>query len=537
MLRTFELPKWTVNLIILTFLIGLLSRLLPVFEPEARLLEQFVTEDGYLMLTIARNISLGLGMSTADGTIPTNGTQPFTTFVWALGFFLTDSDKVLGVMFAHVVQVIVSIFSCYVLYLLASKVFSYSRLNREIALVVSALFFASPRLLQHSMNSLETGLFLLAILLVIYTFYESDEDAQKIWSIPRTFGVGFLLGWMFWVRIDSAFIILAACICYLYRGLPYGISHMKRRLSRVLIFGSTSVLISLPWLINNYIRFGSLTPISGQSQTGEYFAQNISIVPSILAEYLSIILPIPNKFQTHSIVIITCLVIVLIASYITFQFWKKAEHRHRSLIVMGLISLICYISYYGLFFGAQHFMGRYLAALAPFLILLTGACLIFLASTIKLEKNRLFFILSIAVVSVLFLLNARLYYNGASHQHFQVVNWVKQNVPEETWIGAIQTGTLGYYHDRTINLDGKVNPNALAARQGKEYCPESYEQSKSTDDCVMNYIIERELWYLVDWVGMVDYMYHPLMKENYSIIVQDSDLNLAVLKRHGAPEK
>ena len=46
------------------------------------MLRQWPTEDGYLMLTIARNMALGNGMSTADGELPTNGTQPLATTIW-----------------------------------------------------------------------------------------------------------------------------------------------------------------------------------------------------------------------------------------------------------------------------------------------------------------------------------------------------------------------------------------------------------------------------------------------------------------------
>src|SRR5262249_10342240 len=66
--------------------VGLVSRVVPLLNSGGRLLRQFPSEDGYLMLTIARNIALGHGMSVANGTIPTNGTQPLATLLWALCF-------------------------------------------------------------------------------------------------------------------------------------------------------------------------------------------------------------------------------------------------------------------------------------------------------------------------------------------------------------------------------------------------------------------------------------------------------------------
>ena len=62
---------------------GLLSRLSPLLDIERRLYWLFLSEDGYLMQTIARNMAIGVGMSTAHGTMPTNGVQPLATFIYA----------------------------------------------------------------------------------------------------------------------------------------------------------------------------------------------------------------------------------------------------------------------------------------------------------------------------------------------------------------------------------------------------------------------------------------------------------------------
>lgn len=537
MVSRYTLPRWAIGLTITIFIVGFISRIAPMFDMEGRLLQQFVTEDGYLMLTIARNVALGLGMSTAEGTIATNGTQPFTTFIWAIGYLFSDANKIHGVMFAHIVQLVVSIASSYILYRLARKVFNYSRYNKEVAFILSALFFASPHILPHTMNFLETGVFLFAILIVVYTFEETDEDAENLWTITQTIGVGILLGWMFWVRIDSAFIILAVCLSYLFRGIPFGRSHLQQRFLRVIIFGSVSVLVALPWLINNYVRFGSITPISGQSQADQDFAHNIAVVPSILVEYLSIIFPIPQKFQDHSLIVIICLMAVILASAILIYIWKKTSQRYRSLILMGVITTICYVGYYGLFFGAKHFMARYLAALAPFISLFTAACILYLVTSFYKKFSFLFVVTSLGVMAIVIGLNGWIYKKGMPHQHSAVVNWVKENVPEDTWIGAIQTGTLGYFHDRTINMDGKVNPEALAVRQGKSHCPETDTASEGEIDCLPYYIVSKEIWYFVDWYGFAEWADKPPMDQHFTVVVSDPDANLTVLKRHNAPEK
>ena len=100
--------------------------------------------------------------------------------------------------------------------------------------------------------------------------------------------------------------------------------------------------------------------------------------------------------------------------------------------------------------------------------------------------------------------------------HFQVVEWVEENVPEEVWVGAIQTGTLGFFHARTINLDGKVNPEALLARR---------------DERIPEYVIGQDIEYLVDWIGISSWMNLPGIASHFEVLVASEEKNLAVLGR------
>ena len=104
--------------------------------------------------------------------------------------------------------------------------------------------------------------------------------------------------------------------------------------------------------------------------------------------------------------------------------------------------------------------------------------------------------------------------------HKQVVDWVQTNVPAQVWVGAVQTGTLGYFHNRTINLDGKVNPEALRVllREGH----------------ILNYVLDSKIDYIADWVGMADWVNikgSPRFGREFEVAVKNESLNLAVLRR------
>ena len=84
-------------------------RVAPLVEGGQRLQRQCVSEDGYLLLTIARNIVRGRGFSVSDGTIPSNGTQPLGAVLYALCFACVGGDRLLGLYPVVGLQVMASI--------------------------------------------------------------------------------------------------------------------------------------------------------------------------------------------------------------------------------------------------------------------------------------------------------------------------------------------------------------------------------------------------------------------------------------------
>ena len=78
---------------------------------------------------------------------------------------------------------------------------------------------------------------------------------------------GILLGVAFWVRIDTVFLILAACVTYLTMGILEGRKSARVRLPRVIVTGMVSVFVASPWLVYNQLKFGNIMPISGQAES------------------------------------------------------------------------------------------------------------------------------------------------------------------------------------------------------------------------------------------------------------------------------
>ena len=196
---------WT--LVFFLFGIGFVSRVAPLLENGKRLFTQFPTEDGYLMLTIARNLAAGLGMTTADGTIPTNGTQPLATLLWAGAFEMAGGDRELGVRLVLILEILFASLVPLALFYLGRSVLQERPYARSASLLAGAVWYASPVGLRLSMNCLETGLYALTTVLGVHAVLLLHEacSARRLWL------TGAVLGLAFWVRNDAVFLIGSAC--------------------------------------------------------------------------------------------------------------------------------------------------------------------------------------------------------------------------------------------------------------------------------------------------------------------------------------
>ncbi len=504
------------SLAVAFFVVGLVSRVAPLFDAGGRMLRQFPTEDGYLSLTIARNLALGRGMSVSEGLIPTNGTQPLVTLIWAGFFRLFGGSREAGVLSAQVFQVVISVLAAALIYRLGREVIGHTPRARSLALVGAAIWFAWPVALPHTMNCLETGLYALAAAAVALCFLRLNAS-EGAWSTRSALAFGALLGTTFLVRNDAVFLCAAFAVAHvaISRGVP-----LSRRVVEVALSGTATGIVAAPWLLYNVTHFGHPVPISGQSEAmGSHFGLNLRPLFVTLAEYLSG-LPIPMSVEKHAVVPVGGLALALGATVILVRVLRgSASTSTKQLTLLGLTygTLLC--AYYGLFFGAAWFLPRYLLPLSPFIVVLWLG----IASS-QLHRLRGLALgtaaAGLAVVSLVFArLDYRFYENGRTHMHFQVVEWVNEHVPQASWVAAIQSGTLGFFHERTINLDGKVSPEALAARRAHR-TPE-YAVGKNVD-------------FIVDWEGFAPWIALPALR-SFELLVHDPVANLAVLRRKGAP--
>ena len=508
---------------VLLLLAGLAPRLLSLTTP-ARVAAS-ISEDGYLMLTVARNLADGRGLSTAAGTIPTNGVQPLVTFAWAGVHAVTTSDEA-ALRVVVVLELLTALAGAWLVGALARHWFASHPDSTAVGWWAGAAWFASPVALRHTTNGLETGFYAVTIASVVLL------DAR--WRARRSFAVslliGMLLGVAVLVRNDAALLVAAWCLVRLFAPghAGPGVADAEpetfaRRLAHANVAGLASVAVASPWLAFNLTRVGSIVPISGRSQSLDtMFGENLSKVPRVLAEYALGGLPLPDTAQRGAWPGVIAVVLVATLAMAWARRERLGVRIDRSLVVLALF-VAGLATYYGCFFAAGHFLSRYLFPLALVMLPLVAAALVRMAQAASpLALAGVAGWLAAACMA-----DARFAERANRHPHMHVVEWVRANVPAGDWVAAPQSGTVGYFHDRTVNLDGKVNPEALRARD---------------EGRLFRYVADdTEARVIVDWFGLARWMDDPasvkderdsgVLAARFRYRVRDAGANLVVLER------
>jgi hypothetical protein len=497
----------------LFFVTGITLRLAPLFDAGGRLLRSFPTEDGYLSLTIARNLALGKGMSVSDGTILTNGTQPLATVVWAALFALVGGERVAGVSAVLLAELAIALGAAWLISLLAREFVGSAPRAKLFSWLAASAWFASPVVLAHTMNCLETGLYAASVVALTLLYVRASRTAGP-WTGRTVALFGVMMGLVFLARNDGVFLCAAVVLSHLVS--PLGATRL-RRLGEAVGMGVLALVVGSPWLWYNISTFGHPVPVSGRAEAiAAKFGGNLVALPGILLEYVGLFVPVPKSVEEHLVFAIAAALALGALLYAVGRAARgvRSPVTQRTLVVVATYAALLSV-YYGFFFGAGWFLNRYLMPLSCFFA--AG----WAVAGLRWSESRARWFLAPVAAGCLALavgLGYRGYARGAAHQHFQVVEWVDANVAPAQWIGAVQSGTLGFFHDRTLNLDGKVSPAAFAART--EHRIPEYAEGAGVD-------------FLVDWHGIASWAKMPALA-SFEVLVADPVRNLAVLRRKGA---
>lgn len=473
--------------VILCFLLGAAAHLSFIFRQSEMLADRPFRDDGFYALTVSRNLAMGKGLSVSNGEIATNGIQPVFVFLCSLPYLITQNQfeamrLVQGLNFA------VHILSTIALFILVRQ-FAKRKTTPGVA---AALWMASYSILKFSSNGLETGLYFLMIICTVYAYMKLINTAGSQLHPVYDLLFGILLGLTTLTRIDAGILALAIALHYLWL-------HRRKGFFRCLIHGPVIWLfgwlfITLPWWLYNVHLTGSPLPISGLVQTISHttnsffnineFLINIWYALSVVLDNLLFVVFTPLRMIKQ----ITAVSLLLMAvRIVVLAVFILLIHRKRKLISLRTLlpwkQLAFYplflsglVVFYVFFFNVEWYMNRYLSpvAIASVLVL-----------SMLLEKLKPFWTVAFLSAAILFtaLISGYSYprrFNTMYEYHW---GWVRDNVSPDTWVAASQSGTLGYFHDRTINTDGKVNSELFFVPTGQ----------------VGTYLAERNAVFFIEW--------------------------------------
>lgn len=500
--------------------ITVISRLVLALRPEAKLASRTYLEDSYYAFNTAYHIAQGNGI-TADGIHLTNGIQPLIVALYVPFFAIAGEDKWLALRLIFILIAALEVASIMILALLLKRL---SCVNEDEVVWWQTPWIIGPAmwtflypLIWHHTNGLETGLYALMILSAMYAYagirISKSEASIKSWIV-----LGILLGFTVLARIDAVFLVGGIGLAELLRRRIEAIPHL-------ICMTLTALFVSSPWWLFNYMQFGSFMPISGQSQSQEsVLLENVIRSSAVLTDIISTFFYLPYYLLPSILLPVWIAVIVSTVYHLAarIKLWRFLPERARveflaPLAIMG----VCLMVYYIFFFGAPHFLPRYYHPIRLLWLLLVCLSLPIVGKSFQAsfrEHKKMFLTFAIPLLLLIVGFNANRYYTNFGMSEYSELyragKWAAEH-PEKR-IGMFQSGTATFVAPNVINLDGKVNPDAIRAIQTTG---------------IGTYIKEQQLDYLIDEPNFIRRLVNEADMNGVSFQLVDSIGSLKLYQR------
>ncbi len=502
---SFPPARWLTGLAFL--LAAVLAAL--ALRPVAHVYDMPMTEDGYYALAVARNLAAGNGL-TIDGVNLTNGFQPLFTLLQGAMFWLAGGEEITAMRLVMGLGWLFHIGGALLVAALARDAWPALQGENEKRLraaLAAVLYLASPLMLNHAYNGLETG-----CVMFFYAAIARWMQLSRDETWPGLAIMGALVGLLVLARIDAAFVALVLGLNELRRAWPRGLAIT---LARGAVLGGTALVVSLPWWLYNTIYFGSPMPTSGTAQQAwglewlrlehAEWALRLVLFPWLFAGAhegaIGVDVPVPAEPGHMTMTLMGFLRTAALAgvALVLWQAWRSGVMRRdldaasgeerrriertREFAACFLIAFAGLVVYYAFSFIAYWFYYRYFAPLA--LIAFVVAPILAARWLVGRPSPRPATIVIAALALQLVALAGFAWVGrglGGNTVYHDQVALVRQHVPPEAEVAAGQSGTLGFFRTRVVNTDGKVNREALAYQ-----------------DRMWEYLRARDVRWFVDW--------------------------------------
>lgn len=416
-----------------------------------------VGEDGFYMLTVAWNLAKGEGL-TYNYNLPTSGIQPLATFLYAGAAWTTQALGGDRWTFLRVV-LLLGLFNLialgWVVGRIAQEAFDDAGTRRAAFLLAGSAIVFNFWLYRALTYGLETGLYLLLFALCI-SFYIRVASRMHF---RHAVVLGALAGLTGLARIDFGVV--------LFFFLAAGVLMHWLRWSHAFLIGIVALAMVSPWFLYVQKATGSWFPSSGGAQSSLVTLKSLEDrTAEMLEALINHITPWLYTGSRPALSIIG--VLSLAAILLAIRFFRQREpvpirSNWRSAMTLWGVAVAPLPFIYVTFFWATHFYERYSA---PLLVLLLPA-----AVAIGLRHLPDRYTKWVCAVPLLLLTcfgawtYLSLHRGTIGNTHAVTAGFVEERYPPPYRVGAFQSGVIGYFNPNVFNLDGKLDPEALAATE------------------------------------------------------------------------
>lgn len=407
-----------------------------------------MSEDGYYSLSVARNLALGNGL-TIDGRTWTNGFQPLFTLLCSPVYMLCGGDRyesLRGILLLHTAIHVATAFV--VASLACGGLRSASR--RLCFWLIALLYLGAAWLMNRHHNGLETGLLLLLYAL-LWLYYERIG----IETNARCFVFAIGLGLIVLTRVDTVFLVIIISFAQLL-----GPGDWRCRLQRFMVLSATSLALSSPWWLYNLLCFGDLVPSSGISQQVVSFSPRRIVV---MAQALLVNVTPSFYFDGEGLAtaffrLVFLAFVLIVTLRLGWSQWPAGD-RGRRLRRFGVylgVSLAVLVAWYISSIQSWWFYGRYTSFLSLVVVVLFGGVLAGLVE--RAPRLAIGVVMLLALPTPAVIAGRHLQYLQRDHGfYYEQLRLAMDRIPADAVVAGGQSGTLGYFRDRVVNCDGKVN--------------------------------------------------------------------------------
>ncbi|MBS0547087.1 MAG: hypothetical protein JSR24_05015 [Proteobacteria bacterium] len=419
-------------------------------------------DDAYYFFTVARNIAQGHGI-TIDGVHWTTGFQPLWGFLCAISF-LFHSDRAAFVLI-YIASIGLWLAGAWLFVRLVRRG-SATPLTAAAAALIAVLFLGESQFSRGYFNGMETGLALTMSLVLMLAFHDYLRLPAGDVTLGRVVGLGVLSGLTMLARNDTLFLCGGLLAVTLFAG------HRRQPVRDIAVIVVVASALIVPWLAYCQWASGNPMPQSGiaTSVAVRGYVATVSIVRKILLSidplgFLKLRTLIDDYLSI--MVAVTAVLLVLLT-----VLWRRARPilvPPAGKVLLGLgIAGACLLLYYPLVSSAGQFFERYFLPVKLLLFLLGG---LLIARAMARAGNRPA-VAALVVLVAAGTVGSNLYWIARdyskpyrSHLGVEAYEIVRSPYAKGTSrLGMTESGRLGFlYPTRVVNLDGKMNVDALKA--------------------------------------------------------------------------